>query len=53
MWSGQAILIRSQVTGLFSVKHSVTPACPRTVAMASRMANATDAPKNKGGSPIA
>ena len=52
MWSGQAILIRSQVTGLFSVRHCVTPACLRTVAIASRMAKATDAPKNNGGSPI-
>jgi len=53
MWSGQAILIRSQVTGLSSVKHSVIPACLRTIAIASRMAKATDAPKNNGGSPIA
>jgi len=35
------------------VKHSETPACLRTVAIASRIAKATDAPKNNGGSPTA
>ena len=45
--------MRSQVTGLSSVKHSLTPACLRTYAIASLMAKATDAPRNNGGSPTA
>ena len=45
--------MRSQVTGLSSVKHSLTPACLRTYVIASLMAKATDAPRNNGGSPTA
>ena len=45
--------MRSQVTGLSSVKHSLTPACLRTYAIASLIAKATDAPRNNGGSPTA
>ena len=45
--------MRSQVTGLSSVKHSLTPASLRTRAIASLIAKTTEAPKNNGGSPIA
>ena len=45
--------MHSQVTGLSSAKHSLTPACLHTYAIASLMAKATDAPRNNGGSPTA
>ena len=45
--------MRSQVTGLSSLKHSLSPAPLRTYAIASLIAKATDAPKNNGGSPTA
>ena len=43
--------MRSQVTGLSSLKHLLSPASLRTYAIASLIAKATDAPKNNGGSP--
>ena len=45
--------MRSQVTGLSSLKYSLTPASLRAYEIASLIAKTTEAPKNNGGSPIA
>lgn len=51
--STQAMRIRSQVAGLFSLKRPVSPLSNRAAVMASLMAKNTDAARNNGGSPTA